>query len=665
MTTATTTTETTTILDYALNYALEWGWAVFPLHSITDEGKCTCGNADCKSPGKHPRTPNGVLDASKDEAQIRAWFDKAYDVPNIGIATGKISNLVVLDIDLAKGAHSKDLIVGGVDQTIFNTPKIKTGGGLHFYYALPQGAVIKNSASRLGQFIDVRGEGGYVVAPPSRHASGRVYEFRNNVERLLEFPAEWISRLTLPQSPAMSHANGNGNHAPDATGNGLFVPPPSSTLIVPDSINQGARNQELTRIAGSLRRIGLDQSEIEAALEKINARVCQPPLGMDEVRRIARSVSRYQPHDAVKAVTEAQDAEPDYENTLQPYLYGEFLEQTFEEKEILGFHIGKRDIAIIQAATNAGKTTLLRNVGLCMAAGRPFLPLYEGKRPVKIAYFDFENDAPDVQKDLRIMDDVFTPEEMERLKKNFIVIPKGLMGGELFQFNSHEKWAFNLIKNNEVEFVFVDNVSAAYDLNDENSNAEVTKKVIKPLLKMAYKCDSAFVFAHHYGKQKKNELEEAGVHAGRGASALQSLSKVVINMFGDVSEGLPVTIECAKRKSDGGQKYRETFKLEDDRWFHHTMIVPPPKKKTAYQAIREFFESIIYPQMIATADVIAQFESEFSVDSIKKGLNELYKDGFLEKPKHGFYCGKELSKTSAAGGEQTVKVVNFYEKDDD
>src|SRR5688572_1736455 len=149
------------ILDAALNYAAEWGFAVFPCHSITDDGFCTCGNPSCKSEGKHPRAdlvPNGCLAASKDSSQINAWFNVS-SPPNIGIATGKLSNLVVLDLDTKKGAQAKDLIFGSVDALIFNTPKVKTGAGLHFYYSYPAGADIRNSASKLGQFIDVRGDG--------------------------------------------------------------------------------------------------------------------------------------------------------------------------------------------------------------------------------------------------------------------------------------------------------------------------------------------------------------------------------------------------------------------------------------------------------------------------------------------------------------------------
>lgn len=650
------TIETLTNLDFALNYASEWGWAVMPLHWIpAGSDVCSCGNAQCSSPGKHPLTKNGSKDASKDFAQIEAWF-KQWPDANIGIATGPASGIVVLDIDLAKGAHSSSLIFGDVDQMIFTTPKVKTGAGLHFYYKYPAGIEIRNSASKLGPFIDVRGDGGYVVAPPSVHVSGKKYEFLNAISELAEFPKDWIDKLIQAHTPAPS----NGTGPMPVTSPGSFVvPPPAPGVIMPDAISQGSRNQTLTSIAGGLRSKGLSEGAIYAALNIENQRVCTPPLGDDEIRHIAFSVGRYTPQEPIDPVSDP-DAPPDHENTLRPYLFRDFMAQTFEEKEILGFHIGKRDIAIIQAATNAGKTTLLRNVGMCMAAGRPFEPFYDGARPIKIAYFDFENDAQDVQQDLREMFAVFTPAEARELEQNYIVIPKGLMGGELFQFNTHEKWANELIEKNAVEFIVVDNVSAAYDLNDENSNAEVTKKVIKPLLKMAYTGNCAFLFAHHYGK-KKNELEHAGVHAGRGASALQALSRTVINMFGDVSKGEPVTVECAKRKTDGGQNYTRVFKLEADRWFHATHYVQAPKI-TAYKRIRQHMATVQYPETVTKADLITLFETDFKEDSIKKAVDELFRDGFIEKPQHGRYCGAKLKDPAQAPDIPPAR--NYVDTDD-
>jgi putative DNA primase/helicase len=374
------TTETSTslsTLEYALNYARSWDWAVFPLHSVTPDGFCTCGNASCKSEGKHPRTATGCLEASKDPDQINAWWDQWPDA-NIGIATGQISNLVVVDVDSGKGANHSDLIIDSIDQLIFNTPKVKTGQGMHYYYSCPAGTAIRNSASKLGEFIDVRGDGGYVVAPPSKHISGKSYEFWGTIDaQPLEFPEAWIDKLNAPTPAAAAN---RAAAAQPVTNGHIYVPPPAEALHVPESIKQGTRNHELTKIAGMLRRHGLSEGAILNALLVENQRICKPPLDDKEVHQIARSIGRYAPHEILGALSDPDAAaapeDDDYENTLMPYFYGDFLDQQFEEKEILSFHIGKRDIAIIQAATNAGKTTLLRNIAMCMAAGRPFMPFY-------------------------------------------------------------------------------------------------------------------------------------------------------------------------------------------------------------------------------------------------------------------------------------------------
>jgi hypothetical protein len=112
-------------LDYALSYAAR-GWPVFPLHSINHR-KCSCGHSKCTSPGKHPKTINGVKDATTDENQIRTWWGAGPD-SNIGIATG--GGLVVLDAD---PRHDGDLSLEKLE--LPSTPQVLTGGsGWHFYF---------------------------------------------------------------------------------------------------------------------------------------------------------------------------------------------------------------------------------------------------------------------------------------------------------------------------------------------------------------------------------------------------------------------------------------------------------------------------------------------------------------------------------------------------
>jgi len=98
--------------DEALNYATRLGWAVLPVHNMAN-GKCSCGDPSCTSPGKHPRVRHGVNDATIDPAKILGWWRTWADA-NIGIATGAISNIWVLDVD---PRHAGDDTLFGLEQT--------------------------------------------------------------------------------------------------------------------------------------------------------------------------------------------------------------------------------------------------------------------------------------------------------------------------------------------------------------------------------------------------------------------------------------------------------------------------------------------------------------------------------------------------------------------
>ena len=629
-------TDTNLLLDTALNYAAVYGFAVFPCHSIDANSQCTCGNTGCKSAGKHPRTANGCLDATILPDQIEAWWEQWPDA-NIGIATGDVSNLVVVDVDVVKGGESKELLIDGLDPVIFSTPKVKTGAGLHFYYRVPAGAAIKNSASRLGKSIDVRGDGGYVIAPPSKHKSGKEYEFLNAHLDILEFPAEWLNKLNQPIINSNS-PNGNGS----SNGSSSFVVLPSyPSVIVPEKIDQGARNNELTRLAGVMRRSGFSEDAIFSALSSENQRICKPPLDDKELHQIARSIGSRAPHDVLNNVVDGVGTVGvDIENTLQASYYKDFKNQSFLPKEILAFHIGKGDVAMLSGATNAGKSTLFRNVLMCMAAGKAFMPFYDGQRPVKTIYFDLETDAEDLHRDTSIMDQVFTKAEIALLGDNLIVVPKGLLNGDLFQFNTHEDWINFVIKENGCEFVIVDNVSAAFDLRDENSGSEVTKKVMKPLGKLAMQGHCGVAFCHHFGKAKMELTDDVGVHAGRGSSSFGNLSRTVFNMFGNVSKGELVTVECSKRKTDGGQSYREVFRLEADRWFHATKIVATPKKKDCLEEVVDLMQTAKYRGFTAS-EILNALLPRYGRATIFRKLSEGRRLKMIELVKGKYYLAGE------------------------
>ena len=182
----------------ALRYAAA-GWAVLPLHVPDSAGTCSCARPDCAKPGKHPRNRRGVHDASSRAQTIRDWWARWPDC-NVGVATGRL--LVVLDVDGNDGAESLRALQAAY-APLPATLEAATGRGRHLYFAAPAEA-LGNSAGRLGEGLDVRGNGGYVVAPPSRHADGHRYRWRTRRPPGV-LPA-WITHLCLEPATAPAPA---------------------------------------------------------------------------------------------------------------------------------------------------------------------------------------------------------------------------------------------------------------------------------------------------------------------------------------------------------------------------------------------------------------------------------------------------------------------------
>ncbi len=252
--------------EAALAYAAR-GWHVLPLWWPDVDGRCSCGKGDCQSPGKHPigdLVPHGLKDASTDAVTIKTWWDK-YPHANVGIRTGADSGIIVLDVDGDDGQQSLR------GRHLPPTPVARTGKGWHYVFAYPDSPA--PNAVRVLPGVDVRGNSGFFVAPPSAHPSGSAYEWLISPEETApSAPPEWIATLLArPREP----------HVADP--------------IAEARIRQGQRNTTLTSLAGTMRRKGMTEDAIAAALLAENAARCDPPLPEDEVEGIARSVARYEP----------------------------------------------------------------------------------------------------------------------------------------------------------------------------------------------------------------------------------------------------------------------------------------------------------------------------------------------------------------------------------
>lgn len=283
-------------LDEALRYAGR-GWHVLPLH-YPSAGVCSCGKSGCSSLGKHPRTKNGLTSATTDAEQIRAWW-KAAPLANVGIRTGRISGLCVLDVDGDEGKASLQALQEQ-HGTLPHTLRALTGRagddgkrkGCHYFFQMPEGVELRNSASVLGKGLDIRGEGGYVVAAPSLHASGHHYQWIEAGAELAELPVWLLERLEKPRGASMP----------------LPASPARASSMPEESFGEGGRNAGLTKLGGKLRADGLTAPELESALLAANRVRCIPPLPDSEVRQIAQSVSRYAPKPSSVVRAEAEEA---------------------------------------------------------------------------------------------------------------------------------------------------------------------------------------------------------------------------------------------------------------------------------------------------------------------------------------------------------------------
>jgi hypothetical protein len=277
------------LLAAGLGYAAR-GWPVFPCHTPTKIG-CSCRRDTCANIGKHPRTQHGLKDASTDEATIHRWWGM-WPSANIAVSTGAASGLVVLDEDSYKGGDASRLELEQMYHPLPETVQQFTGGGGRQYFFTHPGTNITNSTASLGVGLDVRGDGGYVIAPPSLHESGKCYVWELNHHpddiQCAPMPAWLVALCQETRRPAPVSAD--------------------------DPIRQGQRNSRLFRIGCSLRAHGVSEAAILGALGAINAVQCQPPLADVDLVRLAASCARYQPG------TAQPPARPRLDDYVDPWL---------------------------------------------------------------------------------------------------------------------------------------------------------------------------------------------------------------------------------------------------------------------------------------------------------------------------------------------------------
>jgi hypothetical protein len=247
-------------LDQALAYARR-GWPIFPVHTAR-AGQCSCGHPACDRVAKHPRTEHGLKDATTSTSAIVEWWTR-WPEANIGLPTG--GHFAVLDVDPKIGGDEALRALEATHGTLPPTWRCQTGGGgTHLYFAPVPG--LRNSASLLGPGLDIRGDGGYLIAPGSTHASGRDYVWE------IGFGPDDIELAPMPawMRTALQQPRGTGEAAADEEWVRRFA-----------GVGSGERNDIATRCAGYLAARGLPANLIAEILLGYGAR-CTPPIDRQE-----------------------------------------------------------------------------------------------------------------------------------------------------------------------------------------------------------------------------------------------------------------------------------------------------------------------------------------------------------------------------------------------
>lgn len=315
---------------------------------------------------KKPLTANGFKDATTDPEKIAEWWSVHPDA-NVGIATGEMSGGLVaidMDIDKEKGKDGYHSFLKWCDENFLILPdswlSITGRGGYHLLYKS-----LFPVPSKIGwlEDVDIRANGGYIVAPPSIHPNGTKYEWEQDPEdyELIttdDMDVEFVMNSVL--------ASNKSNTEP---------------LKVPEEIPEGHRDEIMFKLACKYQAMGMSDSEMEAALKVANAERCKPPLTDKEIKQKLRQAQKYAKGESVSITDHSETVakRKSYgktrkieEEVTEHDLDMPVLEQ-FEERDkewLVSGYIPKGCVTLLCSDGGIGKTTLWCDTLAAFTTGR-------------------------------------------------------------------------------------------------------------------------------------------------------------------------------------------------------------------------------------------------------------------------------------------------------
>jgi len=310
---------------------------------------------------------------SKEE--VNQWFDENPDA-NIAIVTGAVSGIVTFDLDSEHAVEYAEK-QGGFPDTV----KVKTGKGYHLYMQHPEFEIRNSVNKRLD--IDIRADGGYVVAPPSIHGSGERYDWEegysiHEIEPascspwMIDYLKNVAEKANTPK-PARQMAPKPSNTVDRASKQGSEG---DYTDILNNGAVEGMRNHTATKLTGHLLAKGISSDEVWSMLKLWNSTRNSPSLDESELRRTFESVAK------LESKNQKQEKKIDVSNFLDnsKKVVSEYSEDYVKvpfagdgllqlEKRLNGGLVGGR-LYILGGIPSAAKTMLDTPQGIMRLRGK-------------------------------------------------------------------------------------------------------------------------------------------------------------------------------------------------------------------------------------------------------------------------------------------------------
>ena len=529
------------------------------------------------------------------EEELAGWF---FDMKPAGIAilTGQLSNLVVLDVEV-------DGDISGLEIPV--TPTVKTGGGgQHFYFKHP-GREVKNKVRVRGRKIDIRGDGGYIIAPPSLHASGNKYEWLVDLSTPLAEMPEWMNtQLPKPKDTPVPQNLTQSKGWDEIT----------------YGVEEGRRHDSATRIAGKLLAHIPPKDRESVALPLLEAwnKGNTPPLGDEELHKVYDDIRDRQEKGEVKNPVKTGRRKLlsvldilSYEPETYPFLIDPLLPH--------------RGITALSGHPGAGKSWVMMEMARSIAGGTPLF----GKFPTiqgNVLIVDEEGGMDEMHKRVKMLS------YSEDLPIFFHVLCSFKLDNE-----NDLDHLLSIVKAKEISLIIFDPYVSMH--NKSENSAEETAKVMESLQRFN-EIGVAVLFIHHL---RKDSIASFGyAQALRGSSALLGRldSLIVVKKISsdDVSDELQILHEKARRGKKIKMFQFSLIEKEGKMVIENLLDVEPAKRKIE-QAKETTLAIFGTDAEIARKDIIALVKKETGIG--EKNIAECIRDLTKEKLLVEFQQGKE------------------------